>query len=297
MTPDEYAEIVNRLADTHRGRIADVLQRLEERIAAIAGSAPVRQGVLFDLAYALQARNQIRGVLTDEYLVAVQQLIEEYPSLYASQYEMFSELGDFIRVEPEIISALQRQSFQGFEAIAEQQLDVLANGVYRSTLVGESRDVLIKDLRGSINGIYQASDQEEIRRLVAVAQNATGQAREDAIRTLHNRYAADRLGNNMRRYATTYAEDSLSQFSASITARTAEEMGIDTFEYYGDLITDSRQFCRNIINETDHKNEYTKEEIERIWDKESWAGKAPGNPFIVRGGYNCRHHWLPLVEV
>jgi len=23
-------------------------------------------------------------------------------------------------------------------------------------------------------------------------------------------------------------------------------------------------------------------------------GKATGDPFIVRGGYNCRHHWQPV---
>ena len=33
-----------------------------------------------------------------------------------------------------------------------------------------------------------------------------------------------------------------------------------------------------------------KEEIEEIWSG-SWAGKIDGNPFIVRGGYNCRHRF------
>ena len=40
---------------------------------------------------------------------------------------------------------------------------------------------------------------------------------------------------------------------------------------------------------------FTEEEINSKWQG-SWAGKAPGDPFIVRGGYNCRHHWLPIVE-
>jgi len=26
---------------------------------------------------------------------------------------------------------------------------------------------------------------------------------------------------------------------------------------------------------------------------QTWQGKAQGDPFVVRGGYNCRHHWQP----
>jgi hypothetical protein len=56
------------------------------------------------------------------------------------------------------------------------------------------------------------------------------------------------------------------------------------------VIRDSREFCRNNVGKT-----FTEEEINSKWQG-SWAGKAPGDPFIVRGGYNCRHHWLPIVE-
>ena len=40
----------------------------------------------------------------------------------------------------------------------------------------------------------------------------------------------------------------------------------------------------------------TEEELRRIWQG-SWAGKSEGDPFIVRGGYRCRHTWLPVVEI
>ena len=123
-----------------------------------------------------------------------------------------------------------------------------------------------------------------------MAQNATGARQQAAVDRLHSVYSADRLGNNLRRYATTYATDSLNQFSASLTATTANEQGIDRFEYYGDVIRDSREFCKKHVGK-----EYTREEIDRIWAG-SWAGKAPGDPFLVRGGYNCRHQWLPIVE-
>ena len=36
----------------------------------------------------------------------------------------------------------------------------------------------------------------------------------------------------------------------------------------------------------------TEDEIREEWANNSWAGKSSGDPFIVRGGYNCRHHWV-----
>ena len=36
------------------------------------------------------------------------------------------------------------------------------------------------------------------------------------------------------------------------------------------------------------------DEIRQIWANESWEGKAPGEPFVVRGGYNWRHHFMPV---
>jgi hypothetical protein len=37
------------------------------------------------------------------------------------------------------------------------------------------------------------------------------------------------------------------------------------------------------------------ETIYSIWD-DDWQGKEPGDPFVVRGGYNCRHFWVPVEE-
>lgn len=292
---DAYSEFLERLADQHQRRLADALQVLERNIAALVDSAPqTPEGDLFDAAWAVEARSSIRQAMEEDYLQAVQEVVGDYRGVASEQLAMLQEFGDFTRLPPEAISGLQRQSFQGFEAIASQQLDVLSKGVYEATLTGRSKASLVEELRGSINGIYQASDQEEIRQLVEVAQNSTGAAQKKAVERLHTVYAADRLGNNMRRYATQLATDSLNQYSATLTATTANEQGIDHFRYYGDLITDSRDWCRDIVNEEDRKNLYTREEMDALWEDKGWAGKAAGDPLIVRGGYNCRHQWLPV---
>jgi hypothetical protein len=287
---DDYADFLERLTDEHQRRLSGVLQTLEGNIASYVNSAPDRDGQLFDLEWSLQARQEVRRLIEVDFLQEAQSLIDEYIEVANSQFAMLSEYGAFTRVAPETIQALQQLSFQGFQAIADQQLDTLATGIYQSTLTGRSKNDLIKELRGQINGVYQQADDEEARQLVEVAQTATGQRQQDAIDKLHSIYARDRLGNNMRRYATQMANDSLAQYSASITKATANEAGVTRFQYYGDVIRDSREFCRNNVGKT-----FTEEEINSKWQG-SWAGKAPGDPFIVRGGYNCRHHWLPIVE-
>jgi hypothetical protein len=287
---DDYADFLERLTDGHQRRLAGVLQTLEGNIASYVNSAPEADGQLFDLEWSLQARQEVRRLIEVDFLQEAQELIDEYIEVANSQFAMLSEYGTFTRVAPETIQALQQLSFQGFQAIADQQLDTLATGIYQSTLTGRGKADLIAQLRGQINGVYQQSDEEEARQLVEIAQTATGQRQQDAIDKLHSIYARDRLGNNMRRYATQMANDSLAQYSASITKATANEAGITNFKYYGDVIRDSREFCRNNVGKT-----FTEEEINSKWQG-SWAGKAPGDPFIVRGGYNCRHHWLPIVE-
>jgi hypothetical protein len=288
--PDDYAQFLERLSLQHQRRLADALQTLEGRLAGYIQTAPATDGELFDMEWALSARSEIRQAMEEEYLAEVQDILGDYQEVAQQQLNMLNTFGQFTRVPPEVISALQRQSFQGFEALASQQLDVLANGVYQASLTGRGKADFIEQLRGSINGIYQASDQAEIQELVEVAQNATGARQQAAVDRLHRVYASDRLGNNLRRYASLYAVDSLNQFSSTLTITTANEQGIDRFEYYGDLILDSRDFCREHIDKI-----YTRAEIQKIW-KGEWAGKAPGDPFIVRGGYNCRHQWLPKVE-
>jgi hypothetical protein len=287
---DDYSEFLEELADQHQRRLSDALQTLEGRITGYIQSAPETDGQLFDLEWAVSARTELRTAIEQDFLVEVQDILGDYRDVAARQLTMLNNYGTFTGVAQEAIASLQRLSFQGFEALAAQQLDTLATGVYQYSLTGGTKAELIDNLRGSINGIYQASDQEEVKRLVEIAQGSTGAAQKAAVDKLHSVYAADRLGNNLRRYATTYATDSLNQYSASITAATAREQGIDSFEYYGDVIRDSREFCKKHVGKI-----YTADEITEIWAG-SWAGKSAGDPFIVRGGYNCRHQWLPRVE-
>ena len=99
----------------------------------------------------------------------------------------------------------------------------------------------------------------------------------------------DKGGRPMSAHAKTIATTGYREADSAILDRKAEEFGIVEFEYAGSLIKDSRKWCIDHVNRT-----YTREEI-RAWEGQTWKGKKSGDPFITRGGWNCRHRWLPIA--
>ena len=286
----EYSDLLDRLADKHQERIAAALQELEERVAELMASAPLKDGELFDLEWAISARPELRKLIDDIYLAEVQASIAQYKNVSASALSMLKTYGDFTNVDASVINQLQRLSFQGFEAIAAEYLDVLATEIYQSTLTGRAFSESVKNLRQSINGIYIGSDSLEAKKLVDIAANGTKAQQAAAVEKLQTLYGRDRTGRNLRRYSVQMMQDSLMQFDASINTAIGKESGAEKWKYYGSLVRDSREFCEKRAGKV-----FTNEEIAQQWSG-SWAGKAPGDPFIVRGGYNCRHHWRPVFE-
>jgi len=98
------------------------------------------------------------------------------------------------------------------------------------------------------------------------------------------------LDSTLARHSQTILHDALFEFSASVAMTSAAEAGITKFRYEGDIIETTRPFCQKHVGK-----EYTIDEIYEIW-ADSWAGKKAGDPFRVRGGYNCRHWWVPVPE-
>ena len=293
------SKILDQLADQHEERIINTLYRLEEDI--IKQVTQATGGTLdIDTRLAIQLQPQLRSTIENVFLEEADLIInEEYNKIAKEVLDTFGEMTipdrfkNLTNVDLATINALKTQSFQGFEDIAERFLKVINDEVYQSIIAGRPFEDMVSNIRSHINGVYQSSNVAEINELVDFINENKFDPRkkaqiEEAIRKLHTQYAADRSGNNLRRYAGQIAHDSVMQFHGQFTIKKAKDSGLNHFRYTGTLVRDSRQFCRKMLNKT-----LTEKEIRDKWNSEGWAGKSPGDPFIVRGGYRCRHTWIP----
>lgn len=285
------------------------LDRIEREVVATISKLPLTDGKLIELQSAIAIRPQIKNILEKEYLKWSDTVVREGFNKQAKRIEKAFKLIGNIPVEFQeltkgdlaLIQNLKQQYFTQFKDVSNTFTRKLSEKVYQNTLVGSEFAILEKELRQTINGIYASSDDPEITRLITYinrnqnSDNATIQAKVDkSVQTLQSKFARDRLGENMKRYAGQILNDSLRDFDATLNFNKSKDAGLTFVKYYGDVIPTTRDHCRNIINGVYNKRKsglFTIDEVNSLWTSRSWKGKKSGNPLVVRGGYNCRHQW------
>lgn len=291
-------EILSKLAASHEQRISKVLFDLEEDI--INSLQEATNGIPLTTDLAIQLRPNLKRLIEQNYLKEGSKIISEYD-------EVVKGYMDYIRTTPvpdrfklltqpdlKLINQLKQLSFSGFENVANRFLDTIANEVYQSAIVGKPFPEMVQNIRGAVNGVYRRSNEAAINRLVDIVEEnrysddpISKKKFEDARKILHSKYASDIRGENMRKYASQIAHDSIMQFDGQFTKYKGQEAGITSFKYTGTNIITTREFCRTYLNEV-----RTEEEWRDIFTG-NWKGKSGSDPFINRGGYRCRHSFVP----
>ena len=284
------------------------LDRIEREVVASASRLPLTDGKLIELQSAIAIRPQIKAILEREYLKWSDTVVREGFNKQAKRIEKaFKRIGN---IPPEfqeltkgdlaLVQNLKQQYFTQFKDVSNTFTRRLSEKVYQNTLVGSDFAVLEKELRQTINGIYASSDDPEIQNLINYINenkfDKSKQAEVDrSIQTLQSKFARDRAGENMKRYAGQILNDSLRDFDATLNFNKAQDAGLTFVKYYGDVIPTTREICRNIVNGVIKPKRkdglFTVDEVRRLWTSRSWSGKKAGDPLVVRGGYNCRHQW------
>ena len=299
MSREAHIDNLDRLTVLHSQLMDEALVELENAAASIVAALPVNSGKLYDLEAAISARQELQQAMTNNFMNNAQSIVDSYDEAVGTLASLYQEVlvtGVLTATQSESIRQLKFMSFQGFEEIANAHLELMAREVYQSTLTGRAVNESVQAIRHAINGVYIQSNDDEAQALVDfISKNRDDSTKaaqvNKAIDLLHSTYSRDRLGNNLRRYANSYAHDSLMQFSASANMAIVADLEIDRWEYYGDVIKDSRDWC------VEHDGQImTTQEIRDEWASRSWKGKSSGDPFIVRGGYNCRHHFVAVVD-
>ena len=288
--------------------LTKALGRIEREIISLAGKdLPTQDGKLIELQSAIAIRPKIKAIIEKEYLPFADRVVREGFNKQAKRIEKaFKRIGnipiefqELTKGDKALIQNLKQQYFTQFKDVSNTFTRRLSEKIYQNTLVGSEFAVLEKELRQTINGIYASSDDPEIQRLVNYINknkfDESKQAQVDkSIQTLQTKFARDRAGENMKRYAGQILNDSLRDFDATLNFNKSQDAGLTYVKYYGDVIPTTREICRNVINGVYNKRKsglFTVDEVNTLWASRSWSGKKSGNPLIVRGGYNCRHQW------
>jgi len=283
------------------------LDRIEREVVSLAGRLPTQDGKLIELQSAIAIRPRIKFILEREYLAWSDTVVREGFNKQAKRIEKaFKRIGnipiefqELTKGDLALVRNLKQQYFTQFKDVSNTFTRRLSEKVYQNTLVGSDFTVLEKELRQTINGIYASADDPEAQKLIDYINNNKFNKSKRAIvnkkiQLLQSKFARDRAGENMKRYAGQILNDSLRDFDATLNLNKSKDAGLTFVKYYGDVIPTTRDHCRKIINGVYNKRKsglFTIDEVNSLWNTRGWKGKKSGNPLIVRGGYNCRHQW------
>jgi len=283
------------------------LDKIEREVVSLANRLPTKDGKLIELQSAIAIRPRIKFILEKEYLAWSDTVVREGFNKQAKRIEKaFKRIGnipiefqELTKGDLALVQNLKQQYFTQFKDVSNTFTRRLSEKVYQNTLVGSEFAVLEKELRQTINGIYASADDPEAQRLIDyINDNKFDKSKraivDKSIQTLQSKFARDRAGENMKRYAGQILNDSLRDFDATLNFNKSNDAGLTYVKYYGDVIPTTRDHCRKIINGVYDKRKsglFTIDEVKSLWTSRSWKGKKSGNPLVVRGGYNCRHQW------
>ena len=284
------------------------LDKIEDDVVKLAGrELPTQAGKLIELQSAIAIRPKIRTILQTEFLRWADTLTKKGFNRQAKRIERaFKGIGnipiefqELTKGDLALIRNLKLQTFTQFKDVSNTFTKRLADKVYQNTLVGRDFVDLEQELRQTINGIYSKSNDKEAQKLVDfVKKNKNKKSMQvsvdKAVQTLQSKFGRDRAGDNMRKYASQLLNDGLREFDAQVNAYKSSEAGLTHVKYFGDIIPTTRDHCKKILRGVYKKrqsNVFTIDEVRKLWKQRSWSGKKPGDPLVVRGGYNCRHQW------
>jgi len=287
---------LNSLEAKHQELLYKTLQRLEQEVVNIASELPTKTGTLFDTRLAIELRPKLQKAIEEFYLKPVETFIKDYDKIAGTIVATYGKLPippefkQITQVDLETIQQLKKIAFTNFQNLGTEFTNTLAQEIYQSTLVGRSVGQMVQTIRDKINGIYQYSDNAKAQQLVDyIANNPNGAEVATAVDELKQTYGRTSQGDSFVKYASVIVQDSIMGFDGQFAKYRADEAGLTSFLYYGSLMKDSRDFCIKHANKV-----YTEDEINQIWADDPAQGRDQGSPFIVRGGYNCRHSWQPV---
>lgn len=212
--------------------------------------------------------------------------------------------------ERQIIGTRTVEDERAMDALTEQTQKSIISGIVAGaedvmkTIViggaaGIATNALVKQVRGRVSGIFMDTTNADARKaqsalkriLVSNTLSASPSELAQLKRVIQDRLQGVNITNSVRDLTSKNVQDAVMQFDGAFIKGQAKRKNIKYFRYEGGLIDTSRDWCM------EHQGQvYSEDEIYQLWASSDWPGKIQGDPFVVRGGYNCNHFWVPVDD-
>lgn len=175
---------------------------------------------------------------------------------------------------------------------AEGVLEIITLGA----AAGLTTALITQQARAKISGVLYDSDNPAIRReqrkLKKMMRTGgyTSDEYQSVVSKIKRLAPTINTANSLREQTRATVEDGVMNFQGAYSSGVNKRNEVERFTYAGGVIETTRPFCKGLDGQTLNRSD-----IDSIWAGQ-WAGKEPGDPMVVRGGYNCRHYWIPVVE-
>jgi hypothetical protein len=202
---------------------------------------------------------------------------------------LFEQFYDRLATAPNPDRLWVQQNFQPIRQYAQNSTGVLSdvldsnlamNSDITGTVLQPQTQSTLPQLEQEVIASVEAQiDQEQNNILNSLGMAAlVGGLTATALGELRNT-----ISSAVRRIKIRYGM-STRNFDGAVTLLQGQNQPNVVYRYTGGIVKESRDFCTRMDGRT-----LTEAEIRNIWSTQSWQGKQPGDPFVVRGGYNCRH--------
>jgi len=282
----KHSEIIDEVLDGFDDYMDSASKVLENRIAQRILETKTKDELL-----------GLRVVINDDFeeliSLKVREYIKEFDKIAVDTTKM---VGDEITpLDNRVASELKAQAYQSIDESVKTGRENVNSEIVIGAIAGMTVQAIAQNSRHAISGLFIQVDDVEttlLQKKLTRLRKATNRKEDDiakAYTALKKKFAGVNVGSSLQNTVKAGMHDKVMEFDAVFIKHRAEQAGLTKFKYTGSIIAGSRDFCIRNVGRT-----FTRAEAQSKWSKESWTGKKSGDPFVVRGGHNCRHFWVPV---
>lgn len=282
----KHSEIIDEVLDGFDDYMDSASKVLENRIAERILETKTKDELL-----------GLRVVINDDFEELISLKVRDYMKEFDKvALDTTKMVGDEITpLDNRVASELKAQAYQTIDESVKTGRENVNSQIIIGAIAGVGIQSIAQNSRHAISGLFIQVDDIEttlLQNKLTRLRKATKRKEDDiakAYTALKKKFAGVNVGSSMNNTVKREMHDKVMDFDAVFIKHRAEQAGLTKFKYTGSIIAESRDFCVRNVGRT-----FTKAEAQSLWSSQSWKGKRNGDPFVVRGGHNCRHFWIPV---